>query len=219
MYAFVAELGYCIYVNQKHPIERRRATLAHEYGHFLCDRHTPGIDYLERSGRKPANERFAEAFGLSFLMPAAGIRRQFHEITASTGNFRVSDLCRLSNFYFVSVQALTLRLENLGLIDRGTWDMLVEKGFKPRLTAQDLGLRAPGTEFDERYPERYRFLAVRAYEAARISEGQLCKFLRCDPVSARGIVAECSSRSYVDESGETRFGRMPFELSLLEPRR
>lgn len=215
MYAFVAELGYCVLVNRKHPIERQRATLAHEYGHFLCDRHRPGFDYLERPGRKPANERFAEAFGLSFLMPAAGIRRQFHEITATTGDFQVSDLCRLSSLYAVSVQALTLRLEDLGLIDRGTWNMLQDKGFRPRQTARDLGLKPRHAEGNEVYPERYKYLAVKAYEIGKISEGQLCKFLRCDPVTARGIVAECSGQSYVDASGEIRFGRMPLEHSLL----
>ena len=37
---------------------------------LIIDRYKPGIDYLAMPGRKPANERFAESFALSFLMPA-----------------------------------------------------------------------------------------------------------------------------------------------------
>ncbi len=50
MYAFVADLGGCILVNRKHPPERRRASMVHEYGHLLVDRYRPGIDYLVFEG-------------------------------------------------------------------------------------------------------------------------------------------------------------------------
>ncbi len=217
MFAHVAELGFCILINRKHPAERRRATLAHEYGHAVSpDRHRPGIDYLNGNGRKPQNERFAEAFGLSFLMPASGIRRKFHEITASTGDFQVADLCRLSNYYFVGVQAMTLRLEELSLVARGAWDMLKEKGFRPRAAAEDLGLRPRGTRTTDPYPERYKYLAVQAFQMGKISEGQLCRFLRSDRVTARGIVAQCTSHRFVDECGEVREQCLPFEDSLLQ---
>ena len=78
MYAYSAELGACILINRNHPPERRRVSMLHEYGHFLLstDRYKPGIDYLTMPGRKPANERFAEAFALSFLMPATSVRQQ-----------------------------------------------------------------------------------------------------------------------------------------------
>ena len=69
MYAYTADLGCCILVNRKHPPERRRVSMLHEYGHLIVDRYKPGIDYLTMTGRKPANERFAESFALSFLMP------------------------------------------------------------------------------------------------------------------------------------------------------
>ncbi|OIP05102.1 MAG: hypothetical protein AUJ96_11495 [Armatimonadetes bacterium CG2_30_66_41] len=38
MYAYVADLGYCVQINRKQPAERQRFTLAHEYGHFLTGR-------------------------------------------------------------------------------------------------------------------------------------------------------------------------------------
>ncbi|MCH8881426.1 MAG: helix-turn-helix domain-containing protein [Planctomycetes bacterium] len=218
MFAYTAELGFCVFINRKHPSERRRATLAHEYGHALCDRHKPGIDYINAQGRKPASERFAEAFGLGFLMPASSVRRKFHEITASTGDFQVADLCRLSIYYWVSVQAMTLRLEELGLIAKGSWNLLAERGFKPRKASEDLGLAHRHAKSDDPYPQRYMFLAVQAFRTGKISEGQLSKFLRCDPVGAREIVAACLEQSFVDADGQVLARKMPFEDSLLNTR-
>jgi Zn-dependent peptidase ImmA (M78 family)/DNA-binding XRE family transcriptional regulator len=218
MFAYTAELGFCVYINGNHPIEKRRATLAHEYGHSLCDRHKPGIDYTDGNGRKPASERFAESFGLSFLMPASGVRRKFHDIAESTGDFKVADLCRLSAYFCVAVQAMTLRLEELGLIAKGTWDLLSDEGFKPRKAREELGLALNVAESGEQYPERYKFLAVQAFQASKVSEGQLARFLRCDRVRAREVVATCRDQSFVDSNGHTLARMMPFGESLLRGR-
>ncbi len=218
MFAYTSELGFCVYINQNHPIVKRRATLAHEYGHSLCDRHKPGIDYTDGNGRKPASERFAESFGLSFLMPGSGVRRKFHDIAESTGDFKVADLCRLSAYFCVAVQAMTLRLEELGLIAKGTWNLLSDEGFKPRKAHEELGLAPNVAESGEQYPERYKFLAVHAFQAGKLSEGQLARFLRCDRVSARVIVASCLDQSFVDSNGHTLARMMPFEESLLHAR-
>ena len=96
MYAYTADLGCCILVNRKHPPERRRVSMLHEYGHLIVDRYKPGIDYLTMSGRKPANERFAESFALSFLMPASSVRQRFHDIVTTTKDFQVADLRHLA---------------------------------------------------------------------------------------------------------------------------
>src|SRR5262249_35554890 len=120
MYAHTADLGGCILVNRKHPPERRRVSMLHEYGHLLVNRYEPGIDSLTMPGRKPANERFAESFALSFLMPASSVRQRFHDIVTTTGNFRVADLRRLSHFYYVSGEAMALGLGQVGLIPEGS---------------------------------------------------------------------------------------------------
>lgn len=214
MYAYVADLGGCILVNRKHPPERRRGSMVHEYGHLIVDRYKPGIDYLASEGRKQINERFAEAFAMSLLMPATSIRRRFHEVVSTTGDFQVADLCRLSHLYFVSVEAMALRLEGLGLIPKGTRDYLKEERFEVRKAAQILYLaRHPVS--DAPYPERYKFLAVHAYEQGKLSEGQLSRFLRCDPVTARGIVAECRTSRDVGEDGRVETLRLNLQDSLL----
>jgi Zn-dependent peptidase ImmA (M78 family)/transcriptional regulator with XRE-family HTH domain len=205
MYAWTADLGGCILINRKHPPQRRRVSMVHEYGHLIVDRYTPGIDYVHMAGRKPANERFAESFALSFLMPASSVRAKFHEIVGSTGDFQVRDLCRLSHFYFVSVEAMSLRLEKLGLILRGSSENLKESRFSPMKAAQMLDL-PPQTVNDDPYPERYKFLAVRAYEEGEITQMQLARFLRCegDVVRARQIITECKTNRDVEADGSPK---------------
>jgi Zn-dependent peptidase ImmA (M78 family)/DNA-binding XRE family transcriptional regulator len=215
MYAYVADLGYCIIVNRKHPAERQRWTLAHEYGHFLSERHKPGVDYLCERARKPSGESFCDAFAANFLMPRRPIRQRFYDVARSTGDFKVADLCKLSADYLVSVQAMTLRLEELALVERGTWSTLREKGFKPERLKKELELQVPETGPEAEYPERYKYLAVAAFCKAKITEGQLAGFLRCDRVSAREIVRECVNRPETTSSGGREIIELPFERSLL----
>lgn len=215
MYACTADLGCCILINRKHPAERRRLSLLHEYGHLLVDRFRPGIDYLTVPGRKPANERFAEAFALCFLMPATSVRQRFNDIVNSTGDFQVADLRRLSHFYFTSVEAMALRLEQLGLISKGSWQFLKESKFAPKQAADLLGLR-PQPLNDQPFPERYQFLAVHAYERGEIGDSDLAHYFRCDIVAAREIVTNTvMSRELVEGTGEEREMQLDFQKSLL----
>ncbi len=220
MYAYSSELGACILINRKHPPERRRVSMLHEYGHLLLssDRYKPGIDYLTAPGRKPANERFAEAFALSFLMPATSVREQFQETVATTGDFRVADLCRMKHSYCVSLEAMTLRVEELGLISRGMWEHLKESQFAPRKAEAMLGLPSHPVN-DDIVPERYRYLAVSAYERGDLGDSDLAHYLRCDVVTAREIVAQTLSSREIEPSGEERTIKMDFPFSLLDQTR
>lgn len=201
MFAYVGEFGGIIAVNRKHPPERRRATMLHEYGHLLVDRHKPGIDYLATPAKRPANERFAEAFAMAFLMPATSVRRRFNEIVTTTGDFQIADLCRLSHLYFVSLEAMTLRLEGMGLIPQGTREYLKESRFEVRKATEVLSLPKHPVS-DEPLSDRYKYLAVHAYERGELTEGQLARFLRCDPVTAREMVARYLTTPEVSLDGE-----------------
>ena len=170
MFGFSSEFGGVIAVNRKHPPERRRATLIHEYGHLIIDRFKPGIDYLTFQGRKPANERFAEAFSMAFLVPATSLRRRFNQIVNESDDFQIADLCRLSHFYNASVEAMTLRLEGLGLIPKGVRDHLKESRFEVRRAEAMLNLQQHPAPHN-RFPDRYVFLAVQAYDQGEVSEG------------------------------------------------
>jgi Zn-dependent peptidase ImmA (M78 family)/DNA-binding XRE family transcriptional regulator len=215
MYAYTADLGCCILVNKKHPPERQRVTMLHEYGHLIVDRYKPGIDYLTMTGRKPANERFAESFALSFLMPTSSVRQRFHDIVTTTGNFRVADLRRLSHFYYVSVEAMALRLEQLGLIQKGSWQFLKESKFSPREAAELLDLQ-PQPVNDFPFPDRYKYLAVAAYERGEIGDSDLAHYLRCDIVEAREIATATTLASReLEPTGEESAWRLDFAKSLL----
>jgi Zn-dependent peptidase ImmA (M78 family)/DNA-binding XRE family transcriptional regulator len=214
MYAYAADLGCCILVNIAHTPERRRASMLHEYGHLIVDRYKPGIDYLTVPGRRPVNERFAEAFAMSFLMPAASVRHRFHETVATTGDFQVADLVRLKHYYFVSLEAMALRLEGLGLIPRGSWGLLKEDRLQVRKAERYLSLPSH-LETRDVYPERYKFLAVHAYERGEITEGELANYLRCDPVPAREIVLQCRTSLEDEANGQQHPLRVDLQRSLL----
>ena len=239
MYAYSAELGACILINRTHPAERQRVSMLHEYGHFLLssDRYRPGIDYLTVPGRKSASERFAEAFALCFLMPATSVRQKFHGTVASSGDFQLGDLCRLKNHYFVSLEAMTQRLEQLGLIKKGSWDHLSESKLarrkakarrRPAVEGTAATLRVPETFAEQKMlgirsqpvdnsvvPERYKYLAVAAYERGDLGDTDLAHYLRCDIATARETVERTLTSHELGSSGEDRTVRMDFPVSLL----
>lgn len=214
MFAFSSELGGVILVNRKHPPERRRATMLHEYGHLITDRFKPGIDYLSYPGRKPANERFAEAFAMAFLMPSTSVRRRFNQIVNDSGDFQISDLCRLSHFFYVSVEAMTLRLEGLRMIPKGVRDHLKESRFKVRRAAEMLNLEDHPIA-DNRFPDRYMYLAVQAYDRGELSEGELSALLRCDRVSAREVVERYLTTTEISDDGQIHRIQLEPQFSLL----
>lgn len=195
MFAFSEDLGGCIAVNRKHPIERRRYSLAHEYGHFLVDRYRWTILLLERYERRPRAERFAEAFARALLMPAEGLRRRFLDLQRERrAGITHGDLCRLARFFAVSVEAMTLRLEELRLIPSGVWERLKAEGFQVREAQRLLGLTAAAQD-DDLLPPRYVALAVEAWQREALSEGQLADVLRTDRVSARERILEIERQS------------------------
>ena len=214
MFIFVDGFGGCMLINSVHPADKQRASIAHEYAHLIVDRYTAGIDYLTIVGRKPANERFAESFAMSFVMPASSVRLRFNQIVNSTGNFQVADLVKLKHFYFVSMEAMALRLEGLGLLRTGTWDLLKEKGLSVREAEKRLGLTTEVSQ-EPAYPERYKFLAVHAYERGELSEKELANYLRCDIWDARRVIQESMLSVEVDAEGHSHSMYADFETSLL----
>jgi Zn-dependent peptidase ImmA (M78 family)/DNA-binding XRE family transcriptional regulator len=193
LYVFVPDFGYCMLINRLHPKERRRWTTAHEYGHFLLDRNKPGVDYLRPMQRKPENERFADAFAAAFLMPEAGVQRRFYEEVERKSDFNVGDLCRMADYYAVSLMAMTLRLESMNLVGRGSWDSIKSAGVAVKELKQEAGVHEqPDVDSAEAVPERYKLLAVQAWTAEKISTGSLAKLLRCSVTEAREIAYQCA---------------------------
>jgi Zn-dependent peptidase ImmA (M78 family) len=137
--------------------------------------------------RVPQSEQFADYFAACFLMPASGLTMRFNDIRKTKEKIVVADLCMLANFYGVSVEALTLRLEDLKLIPTGVWDRLQQGGFKVREAQSQLGLADIPSQ-TSKLPIRYQNLAVLAFEQGLITEGQLSHYLRVDRLMARTVV-------------------------------
>ena len=202
IFAFTEDLGGCIAVNSLHPEERRRWSMAHEYGHFLTSRFRPELTALRRPGRVPAAERFADAFAAALLMPAQGLRRRFYQVArAGDGSVTAAEVCRLAHYYFVSVEAMFLRLEELRLVPAGTWERLRDRGFRVREAQEQLGL-PPHPHDDAPLPLRYQFLAVQAHVEGELTEGELCRVLRQDRLSARETVQDLTHPVHLLHEGE-----------------
>jgi Zn-dependent peptidase ImmA (M78 family)/transcriptional regulator with XRE-family HTH domain len=198
------ELGPCIAVNRNHPHGRRRWSFAHEVGHYLRDREAGDVLPAAGHPRMDPSEIFAESFAAELLLPQTGVSRHFtDQCQANGGRFSPPDIEALAELYGVSFQAMTLRLENLGHLPRGTYDRLRIRRYKPR-EAQVKAARSTVPLL----PKRYLRLALQAYEDELISEGDLAEMLETDRVTARGV--------YLDEVRKVRDDDEQLELPLSE---
>jgi Zn-dependent peptidase ImmA (M78 family)/DNA-binding XRE family transcriptional regulator len=188
-FAFTPETGACVAVNASRPVERQQWTMAHELAHFLTRRSVAEITVAKQPAptRASQHERFAEAFAGEFTMPSAGITRDFNAIRRTRPDgVTPGALVELAAFYRVSFQALALRLEGLGLLARGTFDVLEHERFSVTEARRLLGLSPPAPD-TRVLPVRYVTLAVDAYRDGRISEGAFARFLHLDRVTAREV--------------------------------
>ena len=209
LFAYSENIGACIAINSKHPTDRQLMSLIHEYAHFLTRRMKADILVLMKS----TTERFAEAFARYFLMPSTGLQRRFHEIKLmKNGEITPADLLRLADLYSVSFQALVLRLEELKLLPKGTCDNLIAQRFQVRKAQNLLDISPKSGTGEMDLPYRYRAMAVQAWNAGKLSEGQLAKILRTNRVHAREIIDKFIDRDTINEHGE-EFSLMFEDLS------
>lgn len=191
IYAFDEAVGGCIAINNLHPKERCRWSLAHEYAHFLVHRFNACLTKLNYQ-RQPETERFANLFPHFFLMPTSGLTTRCNNIMRMQGKITPADLCSLAYYYGVSVQALTDRLEMLKFVPTGTWERLQNRGFKVRDAQKKLGIETI-LEPTQKLPIRYQYLAIEALENNSISEGWFAHLLDMDRVEARQFIDEFNS--------------------------
>jgi Zn-dependent peptidase ImmA (M78 family)/transcriptional regulator with XRE-family HTH domain len=219
MFGFKDDLGGCVAVNANHPADRQRFSLSHEYGHFVSRRNAPEIALTSRYQRVPEHERFADAFARAFLMPASGLSRRYNEVHRSReGKVTPADICRLADVYAVSVEAMTLRLEELRLLPPATWERLKERGFRVREAQELLGIQAR-TEPEPLLPLRYRLLAAEAFQRGDLSEGQFARFMRLDRLEARRVARELATGDELDADGQVEWRQLELAIPLAELRR
>ena len=140
--------------------ERQRFTIAHELGHIV----------LEVSRRLKA-ERVAHRFAGAFLMPAEAM---WLEVGKHRTAICLGELLALKHLFGVSIQALTHRCSDLGIISQATYRALFDE-------FERLGWRAPpyeeyGAMVGDR-PMRFNRLCLRALAEGAISESKAAELL------------------------------------------
>jgi len=208
MYFYDHTLGGCIAVNSDHQEDRRRWSLAHDYGHFLVSRYKPVL-YIENAyQRKPESERFVDHFAMYFSMPTSSLSRRFNDIRRVKTKVTPADLCILAYYFGVSFEALMGRLEGMRLVATGTLDKLRAGGFKIREAQKELGL-APIPARDSLLPLRYQYLALEALDRELITEGRFARLMRLDRLEARRL-----GDLLRDDVGVTEDDDQPVSLDL-----
>lgn len=187
VYACRKEIGAFILVNAKHPERRRTWSVAHDLGHFMTQREVLEACQIV-DGIKPPSERFADFFAGAFLMPALAVRRHVSEVKEEKGKFTSRDLIFLARRFYVSVEAMCRRIEQLGLFKAGAYGRLKRQGLSSEMEREVLG-----KEYEivpARVPPRLSQLAADAYASGLLSEGQVADFLGIDRLAARELLDE-----------------------------
>ena len=210
LFIYSQEYGALVGFNSVHDARRVRWTLCHEYAHYLTQRYDPEVTIdVDIPGRRDKREMFADAFAARFLMPSTGLSRRFSEmLNDANGEFKAAHLMMLAQSFHVSFQALTQRLEEIGRITRGTYALLIERGFKPLQAQGLLGLEREKSL--DRLPFRYIYLAASLHNEGILSEGDVAAYFRTDRLSARELLARIPASGNTTDDSEaginTRIG-------------
>ena len=193
LFAYDNAVGACILLNANHPLERRIQSAAHELGHFLSTRQVPEI--LEEDERfLSREERYANGFGRAFLTPRKSFKESFRQLTTGSDKLTRRHVILLSHQHHISREACVRRLEEMGLVKKGTWDWFETNG---RITdaqaLQVLGAVAKRTDpakDDANRPISHRIslMAHAAWKHDLLSEAQLSELLSMSRVEVRGLI-------------------------------
>ena len=191
LFAFDDAVGPCILLNANHPRDRRANTAGHEIGHFMSTRKS--ADVLDDATSETAREeRYANAFGRAFLMPARAVKQKFQDVTAGASSLSRRHIIVLANYFGVSREALVRRLEELGLIKRDSWDWFVENGgITNEQVIQVLGALPKDEHKDDAdrpISLRMSMMADEVWRRGLLSEGQLARMLRLDRLELRALL-------------------------------
>lgn len=200
LFAFDDKVGACILINSSHRRERQIQTGGHELGHFTATRRQPEV-YQDQKYENSREERYANAFARAFLTPARAVMQKFKEITVGSTHLTRRHIILLAHFFGVSRQAMTLRLEELGLTKKGTWAWFEDNGgITDDQARQVLGQAAYDSSMPyEPMSSRLFLLAIEAWKKSLISESQMSEMLKLDRTKVRELVDEASDEGEVDD--------------------
>jgi Zn-dependent peptidase ImmA (M78 family)/transcriptional regulator with XRE-family HTH domain len=167
---FHEEVGGCALVVAK-AIPHMLYTLAHELGHLLVHREEPTVD-ADLFGSKSPKEQFANAFAANLLMPRGGVQELFAAVYKSRAEFSALEAIHMARHFGVSFPAILWRLQNLRLITPQQREQIASTRPSGRVSRVE-----DKTRHWYPLPERYVYLALRAYFREEISIGRLAELL------------------------------------------
>ena len=191
LFAYDEAVGACILINASHREDRRTLSGAHELGHFVATRRRPEI-YQDEKYENSREERYANAFASAFLLPARAVMEKFKELTIGSTHLTRRHIILLAHFFGVSRQATVLRLEELGLTKKGSWDWFMDNGgITDEQVRQVIGPPAcVPVPAEEAQSSRLFLLAIEAWKKDLISEGQMSEMLKLDREKVRELLDE-----------------------------
>jgi Zn-dependent peptidase ImmA (M78 family) len=160
-------------------VPRMRFTLARALGHLLANRDEAMVDVQDARKRTPA-ESFAHAFAAAVLMPARGLRERFGAVHSEAGEVSDIAILYLARTFGVTLKALRGRLEQLKLVAPATLkriDEAVRQAGSGARGEVEIAEALPDQPRWEMLPERYVFLAMRAYRKELVSKSRLADCL------------------------------------------
>lgn len=158
-----------IIVNGDDVLGRQRFTLAHELCHLLAG-DPVDVEVLSNQTEKSPAEHRADAFAVAFLAPEEGVRR-----AVGSQQFDEALVRRMSRLFGMSHQAMTRRLEEVGLVRFLSKDHALDIALRASLLAEN------GEEtVRRRAPVRLLERALRAYDEGRIGIGLIADILGDD---------------------------------------
>ena len=165
-----------ILVNSNTSRGRQHFTIAHELYHLFFDEEAKPHLCHDENGNKAAAERKADLFASNFLLPRLGVLNIIPEHEWHN-NVSVATILRLEQYYQVSHRQLLIRLQELGILDKGKFEEYAHIGIKQcaRAYGYDLSLYEKGnngTTISD-FGEKARLL----FERERISEGHYLELL------------------------------------------
>lgn len=187
--AFDETHGACMLLNANHPKSRRNYTAAHELGHLLSSRSKPLVMRSDLLGNS-REERYADMFARAFLTPARSVKEIFQSITTGATHFTRRHAVLMAHRFGVSREAMVRRLEELCLVQVGSWTWFQQHGGITNIMEQRvLGEAAPQlSQRDCPTPviaNRLSTLVAAAWRNQLLSEGQLADLLQVDRIALR----------------------------------
>jgi len=181
--------GAAVLMNATQSPWRRNFSLAHELFHLVTwtavESRWPEAAEPEWSERL---EMLADVFAAQLLLPSDEVNAQFDARTAGGRELAGTDVVELAREFGVSTEALAWRLVNLRRRE-AEWAraLLADSEFRRR---DRMTMPSRWTKPAIPFPERYRRLALLAYENHELSLGKLAVFMEMSMGEANAMLEQ-----------------------------